>query len=170
MLWVPQDYGDQEPFSRNSDETLTGFSQSRVIPYDENVTSPRRENSTTTTTRAFLPHDLVVGGETRKVKVPNPVRNFKLKQFVLPAFRVFIILLVGIFVIPREEIKGKKRGQDIWNACNSFHLSPKDKQLKWNEDFSVPQSLGICEFLNVFQLKVFNVMQKFFTVSLLTQN
>lgn len=45
MPWVPQDYGDQEPFSRNSDETLTGFSQSRVIPYDENVTSSRQEDS-----------------------------------------------------------------------------------------------------------------------------
>lgn len=32
------------PFSRNSDETLTGFSQSRVIPYDENVTSSRWED------------------------------------------------------------------------------------------------------------------------------
>lgn len=46
--------------------------------------------------------------ETQKVKVPNPVRNFKLKQFVLSAFRVFIIPLVGIFVIPGEKRKGRK--------------------------------------------------------------
>lgn len=56
------------------DETLTGFSQSAVIPCDENVTSSQKWGQSTPSPFSFTRQ------ETPKVKVWNPVRNFKLRQ------------------------------------------------------------------------------------------
>lgn len=97
------------------------------------------------------------GEETRKVKVPNPVRNFKLQQFVLSASRVFIIPLVGIFVIPGEEMgKGRKdtrrlkRVQQLplfskgQTARNKMSISP-------NLDIEKKKKNFFREFLNIFQ-------------------